>query len=309
MEGLEVVEEADLELFEELQCCNLCEWECDVNRLKGERGVCGLTIPLVAHSTLHPAPPASFDAFMAGCNLHCIFCQNWSIACYPFNHLSEVEGYYSPKDWARLGVSELQTTRAKMMGADRLFFTGGEPTPSLTWIEHVVEEARKIDPGIKVNYDTNGFLTTESLKRVLKFTTSITYDIKAVREKTFTALTGAFVEPVLRNAEYIANHAKDKLWEFRVMVIEGVHDDEVKEIAAFVADLDPSLPVNFLAFRPNFAMSTYHGPTWKYMEKCVYIAKEAGLENVSWSGLPTIKGEQTDLDGTELVLKYARIGG
>ena len=140
----------------------------------------------------------------------------------------------------------------QFIGADRIFFSGGEPTIHLPYIEKIVEEARKIDPETKVNFDTNGFLTMNSLKRVLKFTTSITFDIKAYNDDVHRALTGAPSEPVLRNAEYIAKHARDKLWEYRILVVPGIVDvEEIQAICEFIASMDPTLPVCFLVFRPN----------------------------------------------------------
>lgn len=280
-----------------------------MDRLAGERGVCGISQPIVAHSTLHPAPPASYDAFMAGCNFRCLFCQNWSIAHYPQNPKYEVERGYEPREWAKLGLAELHSPAAKLMGADRLFFTGGEPTPSLPWIEEVVREARAVNPQTRVNYDTNGFLTKSSLKRVLNFATSITYDIKAFEEETFSWLTGGFVEPVLRNAETIGKYHKDKLFEFRIMVIEGIHDDELQGLCGFICDIDPMLPVNFLAFRPNFALEDLRGPSFEFMRSCVEIARLSGLENVDWSGQPAIRGVEPDIKGSELARYHARLGG
>ena len=303
-------------LEDDLSHCSLCEWECGVDRLDGEVGVCGITLPEVASSQLHPAPPASFDAFMTGCNFRCLFCQNWLISTYPANSAAVergVEGYYEPRSWAELGVANLNSAYAKAMNADRLFFTGGEPTCSLPWVEAVVEHARGIDKTIKVNYDTNGYMTKKSLGRVLAIATSITYDIKAYDEKLFRALTGAEVEPVLRNAEYIGKHAKDKLWEFRVMVIPGVHEQDVDGLTSFIAGIDPVLPVNFLAFRPNFVMEKHPGASRKLMGLCVETAEKNGLENVTWSGQIGIKGDvptgvkdrMKESDAVELVTAYA----
>ena len=75
------------------------------------------------------------------------------------------------------------------------------------------KESRKIRPETKINVDTNGYLTETSLERVLNFATSITYDLKAYDDEVHLALTGASSRPVLRNAEYIGRHAKDRLWE------------------------------------------------------------------------------------------------
>jgi pyruvate formate lyase activating enzyme len=246
---------------------------------------------------------------MAGCNFRCLFCQNWSIAHYPQNPKGEIEAIYEPREWAVMGLMELDSEDAKSVGADRLFFTGGEPTPSLPWIEDVVGEARAINPQVRVNYDTNGFLTRESLKRVLKLATSVTYDIKAFEEETFSWLTGAFVEPVLRNAEAIGKHHKDKLWEFRIMVIEGIHDNELNDLCDFIVDIDPSLSVNFLAFRPNFVLEDLRGPSYDFMKSCIEIARSSGLENVDWSGRPAIRGAEPDSEGVELAKQSARHGG
>lgn len=185
--------------------------------------------------------------------------------------------------------------------------------PSLPYIEKVVEEARKLDENMKVNYDTNGFLTPESLERVLKFTTSITYDIKAYHDDVHRALTGAPVEPVLRNAKYIAENAKEKLWEFRVLLIPQLNEMEIKPIAKFLVRIDEELPLNFLAFRPNFALENHPGAPRKLMEKAVKIAEKAGLKNVSWSGQPDIprvplegKAEEYEREGAKLAGYHAK---
>ena len=276
-----------------MRSCKLCEWRCGVDRLAGERGVCGSTLPLVASSQLHPAPPSSFDAFMTGCNFRCIFCQNWPISMYDETATpagADIEGYYAPAGWAELGLAVLGSAQAVRAGADRLFFTGGEPTCSLPWVEEVVRSARALVPGTKVNYDTNGFLTRSSLDRVLGFATSITYDLKGFDPAIFRALTGGDVKPVLRNLKYLIKHAPDKIWEVRVMVIPGVHDADVEGICNFLADIDPNVKLNFLAFRPKFVMEKYFGATRDFLGHCVSTARGLGLSRVSWSGVPGING-------------------
>ena len=296
--------------LKELRDCRLCAWECGTNRLQGEQGVCRLTVPMVASSMLHPAPPSSYDAFSVGCSFRCLFCQNWRIANYPDNPASyDIEGYYQPKKWAELSLQQLKSPHARFIGADSLFFTGGEPTCSLPWIEEVVKEAREIDHSIKVNYDTNGFLTKKSLLRVLDLATSITFDIKAHSDKIHQALTGAPVEPVLKNAEYIGKKAKEKLWEFRIMVIPGIHEKEIQSLCEFIAGIDTTLPVCFLAFRPNFVMASHYGATLELMNYCIDIAKKTGIENVHWSGTVDIRGEMPKVEGLDLAYAYVEIGG
>ena len=299
------------DFLRDLKKCELCEHKCGVNRLRGETGVCRVTMPTVASATLHPAPPESYTVFMAGCNYKCLNCQNWTISHYPDNGFRQ-RGYENPKELAEECVNELNSLSAKLMGADRIFFSGGEPTIYLPYIEKVVEEARKINPDTKVNFDTNGYMTEESLKRVLGFTTSITYDLKAYNNELHLALTGASSKPVLRNVEYIGRHTKDKLWEIRILVIPKINEDEIKPLTEFIAYIDSSLPVCFLAFRPNFALENHPGVGRSLMDKCVEIAKDSGLENACWSGNTGIPGMDMDIKSEikeRYVSEHARLAG
>lgn len=78
-EGIKVEKEAG---------CMLCPRNCGVNREAGETGVCGQTDTVkVARAALHyweepciSGTAGSGAVFFSGCALHCVFCQNYSIA-------------------------------------------------------------------------------------------------------------------------------------------------------------------------------------------------------------------------------------
>lgn len=274
--------------MEELRACRLCEWRCGANRLEGERGVCCEGVPRVASCSLHPAPPVSYTVFMTGCNFRCLHCQNYDIA----HDVGETGSYRDPDDLAAEGVAALHSPLAHIMGADRLFFSGGEPTCSLSHVEQVVHEARRLEPTVKVNIDTNGFATQESFERLLDLATSITFDLRAVNDEVHRAMTGAPVAPVLRNAATLA--AKNsKLWEFRVLVVPGINEDELEPLCALLADLDPSLPVAFLAFRPNFVLEWHPGTPSDLLDRAVTIARDNGLVDATWHGHAGLSGTGT----------------
>ncbi len=306
------------DFLKDLRKCELCEHRCRVNRLAGETGVCKMTMPVVASATLHAAPPESYTVFLGGCNFKCLNCQNWSISQYPDNGY-RLRGYVKPKELAQESVTRLNSFSAKRMGADRIFFSGGEATIHLPYIEAVVREARKIQPSIKVNFDTNGYMTEASLERILAFTTSVTYDLKAFRDEISLALTGSPSAPCLRNAEYIGKYAKNKLWEYRILVIPGINEDDIRPLTRFIADIDSSLPVCFLAFRPNYVLKSHPGADWRLMDRCVEIARESGLKNPYWSGNTDIPGQIRSVEssvqdryesrGARLAGSYAFYGG
>jgi pyruvate formate lyase activating enzyme len=299
------------EFMAELEKCELCEHRCRLNRLKGETGVCKVTLPMVASANLHPAPPESYTVFMAGCNFKCLHCQNWTISQYPDNGLRQ-RGYIEPQTLAAECIDRLYSVSGRLMGADRIFFSGGEPGIHLPYIERVVSEARKLDPQVKVNFDTNGYLTEDSFNRVLQFTTSITYDLKAYHDENHLALTGAVSAPVLRNAEYLGRHAKDKLWEYRIVVIPRINESEIKPLTDFIASIDPDLPVCFLAFRPNFLLERHPGATVALMDSCLETAAKSGLKNAYWSGHAGIPGVVANAEITisgKYASKQSRLAG
>jgi putative pyruvate formate lyase activating enzyme len=75
----------EIELF---SSCTLCPRECRVNRFEGGAGYCGMDAGLnIASICIHRGeePPISgpdgiCNIFFAGCNLHCIYCQNHDIS-------------------------------------------------------------------------------------------------------------------------------------------------------------------------------------------------------------------------------------
>jgi pyruvate formate lyase activating enzyme len=253
-----------------------------------------MTLPAVASATLHPAPPSSYTVFLAGCNFKCLNCQNWSISCYP-DIDSGIRGFVEPDALAAECVDRLYSVAGMLIGADRIFFSGGAPDIHLPYVEEVVREARSLRPETKVNFDTNGYLTEECFERVLAFATSVTFDIKAFDDEVHRALTGASVAPVLRNAKRIGREHPDQLWEYRVLVIPEITNAEIPALCDFISSIDPSLPVCFLAFRPNYALEDHPGADTALMEHCLDIARSAGLVNVHWSG-------NTGLPGTSSVV-------
>ena len=71
-----------------MEACRLCPRECDVNRLKGKKGFCGVDAKvMVARAALHmweepciSGKEGSGAVFFSGCSLGCGFCQNRRIS-------------------------------------------------------------------------------------------------------------------------------------------------------------------------------------------------------------------------------------
>ncbi|HDJ96509.1 MAG TPA: radical SAM protein [Candidatus Aenigmarchaeota archaeon] len=111
-----------------LKSCELCERRCKVNRLKGELGECKVgKVCLISSDFMHLGEEffivPSHTIFFMGCDLHCIFCQNWTIS-----------------QWFESGHPVTPATLAKRIdamkkrGCRNVNLVGGEPTPNLYWI-------------------------------------------------------------------------------------------------------------------------------------------------------------------------------
>ena len=76
------------EAYRRLAACDLCPHDCGINRIKGERGICGAGLkPKIASANIHRGeePPISGSKgsgtiFLTGCSLKCVFCQNFPIS-------------------------------------------------------------------------------------------------------------------------------------------------------------------------------------------------------------------------------------
>lgn len=74
--------------FNALESCALCPHECGVNRLKGEKGFCKIgNQALVASYGAHFGEErplvgrnGSGTIFFSGCNMRCVYCQNYDIS-------------------------------------------------------------------------------------------------------------------------------------------------------------------------------------------------------------------------------------
>ena len=206
-----------------------------------------------------------------------------------------------PKEVPKDAVDKQRTA-----GLEKLGFTGGEPTIHLPYIEEVVKAAKKLMPELKVGFTTNGFATEASMERIVDMCSYIALEINAFTDATHRALSGAPVEPVLRNAEYLIKH-KAKIRAFKTVVVPRINDKEIEDIAQFIASFDPSIPYHLIGFRPSFMLYYHPGPSRNELDEIGRKCKRY-LETVTWGG-ESPREPQFGGSGAELALKYAALAG
>jgi len=166
-----------------LQDCTICPRRCHVDRTTGRTGFCGLLDrPVISRAALHfweepciSGTKGSGTVFFAGCNLHCIYCQNHDIACLPINNSnnklsgskegSTPTGEASPKAVGKEVTSEHLAEiflSLQAQGANNINLV--TPTPSVISIIPALEMAKEKGLQIPIVYNTGGYETLETLK-------------------------------------------------------------------------------------------------------------------------------------------------
>lgn len=145
-------------LWDLMNPCTLCRRQCKVDRTKGQTGFCGIAdMPVVSSVSPHFGEETvlvgrggSGTIFFAGCNLGCIFCQNFDIShhCHGSQVTIEQLAHYM------LGLQK--------HGCCNINFV--TPTHVVPAIAAAIELARKNGLTLPTVYNTGGYDSVETLK-------------------------------------------------------------------------------------------------------------------------------------------------
>lgn len=263
--------------MDESERCMLCEWRCGANRRDGERGVCGASETEIAYTSISETLRSYSVTFLC-CPFRCAYCNAYRISQYP--HSGWIyRGHVEAEELADEAITAIKSHER----ISNISFTGGEPSIHTPYIEELVRRVRE-EIDVSVILATNGFSTPGTLRRLMGLTSLFSFEIKALSDELHRNLTGAPAGPVLRNAAHLAGRFPDKIRVFRTVVIPGINDHEIREIAAFIASIDPEIPYRLIGFRPNFMLYYHRGPGRELMERLVEECRAEGLERVDYSG-------------------------
>ncbi len=137
-----------------LKKCELCERKCLVNRNK-EMGECKVgNSPVISSAFPHfgeePFFVPSFTIFFMGCNLHCQYCQNFTIS-----------------QWCETGkeitTDELADLIKGAKECKNVNFVGGDPTPHIPFILDALEKVSREDFNIPIIWNSNFYMSTKAM--------------------------------------------------------------------------------------------------------------------------------------------------
>ncbi len=108
--------------------------------------------------------------------------------------------------------------------------------------------------GINTAVDTCGFVSKESIDKVLPYTDTFLYDIKAIDEDVHIKCTGKSNRLILENIKYI--DSLDKSIEIRIPYVPNYNNNQVNQIAEFLKELKNVTKIRVLPYH-NYAGSKY----------------------------------------------------
>ena len=165
--------------------CTLCPRMCKVDRSKGQIGFCGIGDMAVVSSvgphfgeeSVLVGSGGSGTIFFAGCNLGCIFCQNFDISHHRHGRQVTIEQLIR-------SMVEVQS-----YGCSNINFV--TPTHVVPAIAAAIELARKSGLTLPIVYNTGGYDLVETLKLldglVDIYMPDMKYSDSAVAEELSTA--------------------------------------------------------------------------------------------------------------------------
>lgn len=160
---------------------------------------------------------------------NCILCGKCEDICP--NNAFEISGKtLDAKEIAK----ELLKDKMFMQGSGGgVTFSGGEP---LSQVDFCVETARILkSESINIAIDTSGYVSREAIDKIIPFTDTFLFDIKAIDEDVHIACTGVSNRQILENIKYV-----DSLgipMEIRYPYVPTMNDSQAEKIALFVKKL------------------------------------------------------------------------
>ncbi len=281
--------------------CALCAHRCSI--LPGKWGVCGVrqnrggsllthvygeviaahVDPIEKKPLTHFQPGStSLSIATAGCNFQCGFCQNWSISQLSARDGATGGQALSPERIAALALSS---------GCRSVSYTYTEPTIFFEYAHETARLAR--EKGLANVFVTNGFMTAEALRAIQPYLDAANVDLKAFRDETYKKICKGRLQPVLDSIRLMRELG---IWlEVTTLVVPGMNDgeDELRDIARFLAGVGPDIPWHLSRFHPDYQYTDRGATAVSDLRRAAEIGREEGLQfiylgNVSGEGEDTV---------------------
>jgi pyruvate formate lyase activating enzyme len=232
------------------------------------------------HHFLPGTPVLSFGT--AGCNLTCLFCQNWDIS--KSREIDTLADLASPEVIARAAIE---------LGCRSIAFTYNDPVIFMEYAIDVAQACREV--GIKTIAVTAGYISAEPRIDFFRHMDAANVDLKGFTEEFYRNICGGHLETVLETLVYLKNETS--VWfELTNLIIPGVNDSD-QELDAMtrwiVTNLGHDIPIHFTAFHPDWKMTDRPHTSPQTLSRARRIAQQNGIHYAYTGNVHDEDGEST----------------
>ncbi len=230
----------------------------------------------------HFTPGASTLALgTGGCNLRCLYCQNWEQSQ---KKPGELENHELPVERV---ADSLEGSRTRTIA-----FTYTEPIAFLEYLCEVAAHARS--KKVRCVAATALFATPKAARHLGRHLDAACVAIKGFNQTFYDRVCGSQLAPVLEAAEVLA--AEDVHLEITTLVVPGYNDDpqELEDLARWIEKhLGPDTPWHVARFVPKYRLSKVPRTTIESLEAIRERGRDAGLRYVYLSNVAPHEGNHT----------------
>lgn len=223
----------------------------------------------------------AFSIATTGCNMRCLFCQNWEIS------------QSFPEDVpSQSATPEQVVAQALQSGAQSIAFTYNEPVINFEYMRDIAKLAKA--RGLKNVVISNGYIEEAPLRELLQYIDAYKVDFKAFDQRFYKKFTGGRPEPVLKTLQIIKQSG---IWlEIVVLLVTGENDspEEIRNMARWIREnLGDSVPLHFSRFFPQYKLKNLPPTPPESILRAHAIAREEGLKYVYTGNIANPESEAT----------------
>ena len=217
--------------------------------------------------------------FIGSCTYNCLFCQNFVFHELATNKKSAV----TPNEIAEAANEDTAC----------VCYFGGDPSSQMPFVissaKLVHERADREKRVLRVCLETNLNMNSEDLKQIgrisMKSGGGIKADLKCWSTEILYALSGMKHRQAYKNFEWLSKQHEERpevpFARASTLLVPGyVDEEEIRSLASFIADLNPSIPYSLLAFHPSYHMQDMPYTRREEAELFLEICKKEGLQRV-----------------------------
>jgi pyruvate formate lyase activating enzyme len=222
----------------------------------------------------------AFSLAVAGCNFHCLNCQNWEISQTTPDKTRNYD----------LAPEDVVSTAARY-GCRSVAYTYSEAT---TFYEYMVDiSALARQGGIKNIWVSNAYISQAALNRLCDVIDAASVNLKSFSDKIYWDLNGGHLEPVLETFKTL--HRRGIWMEIINLVIPTYTDDMemIKRMCGWIlGNLGPEDPLHFSRFSPLYKLVHLPPTPIEVLQEAEALALKEGLHYVYIGNVPGL-GEKT----------------